>query len=384
MAQLNETRINGNLTLSEGSKIYVGNSEFTGGGGSTLTDKDIEDMGFIKQDTLNNYVTKNTIAGSALGLVKNGANGNVKINEDGTMTAPTGGGEGGYNPNLLINGSFQVWQRGDYFECYGGDDTASQHCADKWVASTTDSIGGTLNVTKIDNGIELDLITSDEYIRTDSYLFQYLNEPLNLGEYYTLSAKINDEIQNITFIIEEDYEYDEGLDNPVTEHEYFHITGTHDPLKIKLPKGTTTIEWVKLEKGEHATPLIPRLYEEELLLCQKYYYIIPLSRMMCYFDYSGHAHIYNDWVANHMGSYKTVRSSDGYSYDSDVFYIVFDYDNLADETIGASGNASPYYSSEYKEIIIPLEENTIQCCIGYIYGELDPSISYLYIEASDS
>lgn len=31
------------------------------------------------------------------------------------------------------------------------------------------------------------------------------------------------------------------------------------------------IEWVKFEEGEHATPYVPRLYDEEWLLCQRYY-----------------------------------------------------------------------------------------------------------------
>lgn len=89
MAQLKDTTVDGvlkiqgkdennkALILPEGSKIYVGDTEFTGGGGggtSDLTPEDIKGMGFITNDT---------IAGDSLGLVKNG--GNVTINPDGTM-----------------------------------------------------------------------------------------------------------------------------------------------------------------------------------------------------------------------------------------------------------------------------------------------------------
>lgn len=35
--------------------------------------------------------------------------------------------------------------------------------------------------------------------------------------------------------------------------------------------GTVTIEWIKLEIGSQATPFVPRLYAEELALCQRYF-----------------------------------------------------------------------------------------------------------------
>ena len=92
MAQLKDTKIEGileiqgkdangkSLILPEGSKIYIGESHFQGGE-ELFTKENISNMGFIANDV---------VAGTQLGLVKNG--GNVVINPDGTMTAPENAG----------------------------------------------------------------------------------------------------------------------------------------------------------------------------------------------------------------------------------------------------------------------------------------------------
>ena len=117
MAQLKDTVIEGvlkiqgkdsegkALILPEESEIYIGNEPFKGG----VSSEEIQQMGFVTNNELNQkgYVTATKVGGNELGLVKNG--GNVTINPDGTMRAPTssGGkeyGVGGDELGLVKNG----------------------------------------------------------------------------------------------------------------------------------------------------------------------------------------------------------------------------------------------------------------------------------------
>ena len=45
---------------------------------------------------------------------------------------------------------------------------------------------------------------------------------------------------------------------------------------------TLDVEWIKLELGDHATPYVPRLFEEEWLLCRRYYKFISAEVLTYY------------------------------------------------------------------------------------------------------
>jgi hypothetical protein len=57
---------------------------------------------------------------------------------------------GAINPNLLINGDFQVWQRGTSFS----SQDFMQYTADRWFIVSTDG-NSTTTVTKVDNGLKV-------------------------------------------------------------------------------------------------------------------------------------------------------------------------------------------------------------------------------------
>ena len=69
-----------------------------------------------------------------------------------------------------------------------------------------------------------------------------------------------------------------------------------------------TIEWVKLELGECATPFVPRSYGEELLLSQRYYQIHSTNT------------IPEIDLRPNMRVIPTITTiSGGYSYDAEIY-----------------------------------------------------------------
>lgn len=86
------------------------------------------------------------------------------------------------NPNLLINGDFQVWQRGTEFS-----EPYNQYCADRWIVQTS----ALVNVSKTEKGVKVNA-------SQDSAAFYNLIQILDLdGDYSflrgkTLTISVND------------------------------------------------------------------------------------------------------------------------------------------------------------------------------------------------
>ena len=155
---------------------------------------------------------------------------------------------------MLINGDFQVWQRGTSFDNSITTTSYVIYTADRW---WTNNEGLTFTVSKGGTG----------GIVLSAYqgLYQTLETPLEVGETYTLSTKINDEIIKFSFT---------GGTPSMTDHLEHFKWGAYDCVQIRGKATERTIYWVKLEKSSIATPFVPRLYAEELALCQRYYQVI--------------------------------------------------------------------------------------------------------------
>ncbi|MEA5085111.1 MAG: hypothetical protein VB018_13335 [Lachnospiraceae bacterium] len=180
------------------------------------------------------------------------------------------------NPNLLTNGDFQVWQRGESFTLQGAYG-ASKYTADRWLATTWDT--GTIIVNKeSDNSL---------YFSYDGNLRGQIKQVLEIENTLALHNK------QVTASFE--IEILSGNEQPafaLIQHEapgtYYAnalasnginsttsaVIGTpsqlafmftvHEPVSFRL-------KWVKLELGSAATPFVPRPYGEELALCKRYY-----------------------------------------------------------------------------------------------------------------
>ena len=198
------------------------------------------------------------------------------------------------NNNLLINGNFQINQRGK--QTYTEN---AKYTVDRWMLSNFGS-DGTANgsLTKRDIGVSL---TGAKSLQL--YISQTL-DPIGVSSLYekklTLSCEIRGENINqgnaflqIHYVNSED---NQTTSKKIIEHtqlktnfERFSVSasipknvkriwveiGTFDDpddgLNIINENGELFINNVKLEIGDRPTDFYPRLYEEELLLCKRYY-----------------------------------------------------------------------------------------------------------------
>jgi len=170
------------------------------------------------------------------------------------------------NPNLLINGDFKIWQRGESFT---GTNT-QQYTADRWWMWTN------ATVTKSSNGL---LFGGG----VTAKICQSLEDNLKVGETYTLSAKINGTISNMVFTAGTAKESGKlGYD----------VYYDYDRVYLTLSDGDL-VEWVKLEKGSMATIFSPRPYAEEMLLCKRYYRQMGFLNMLISSNADGSTLVYS-------------------------------------------------------------------------------------------
>lgn len=178
-------------------------------------------------------------------------------------------GSVGSNPNLLINGDFQVNQRGATSYSNG------VYTVDRWKLHD----GGSLTV-------------NDGYVTFSGTALRQAIEMSNFVEQsYTLSVKYKD-VGIKSFVFENyDGSYKEiKVDGFKCALQY---STNSNSLLVYLWNGDSDInvEYVKLEQGSVATPFIPRLYAEELALCQRYYTQI-IKDCSLFYTYSSGKYIF--------------------------------------------------------------------------------------------
>lgn len=148
--------------------------------------------------------------------------------------------------NLLINGGFTVWQRGESFTIPRTGYGAGKYTADRWrVWANADSTGGNITVTKVDGGMHVE----SDGAGFATYRFEEADVKKLSGKTVTLSQSVDGVVSSAV--------------------RSFPTTGI---LNVALP-ASGTLNWVKLEIGEEATPYVPKGYSEELLACMRYYQV---------------------------------------------------------------------------------------------------------------
>ena len=190
--------------------------------------------------------------------------------------------EGVSNPNLLINGNFQVWQRGTSFV----DIPAGKviYNSDRWYTNSADSI---FNIEKINKGLSITRVNNTNHWAHFAQALER-NEALKLvGKYVTLTINctlttadiiqasiysgtptLNSKLSTIVLKTGKNIiitKIPEVLDNNDT------IGVAFDFVESKIPNSNLQIHYVKLEEGSIATQFVSRPYGEELSLCKRYY-----------------------------------------------------------------------------------------------------------------
>ena len=167
------------------------------------------------------------------------------------------------NDNLLINGDFQINQRGQTIYTTKNDTIGNWEKVfsfDRWyVYGTSQELSVTVNEDKT--------ITVQNIGNDTGYFIQPLENALELND-YTLSANVVN-VSNVKMYFE-----DLGMSNAIDlVAGYNAMTQNGSPtgaVFLMQANSSVTLKWVKLEQGSIATPLVPRLYAEELYLCKRY------------------------------------------------------------------------------------------------------------------
>lgn len=184
------------------------------------------------------------------------------------------------SPNLLINGNFEINQRGkEVYNTLG-------YCVDRWYfnGNTDDTLVVEFNSkTKI---FRMYNITGSVIDTNRVGLYQYIeNSEELLGKNVTISVKINGVLYSVSGKIDDSYSEDTDIISTTTEYSSATNYGSlllswnNDIKKLvfKIAFNSVLIDFnnkveeAKLEVGSVATPYSPRPYAEELAMCQRYY-----------------------------------------------------------------------------------------------------------------
>jgi hypothetical protein len=196
----------------------------------------------------------------------------------------------GHRKNLIINGGFDVWQRGTSFGGASGAAVAG-YTADRWFAYFS-LPGGTdywtavkPALTEYGNAIEITTATTGY-----GMIAQTIENTSRLTGWFTLSFYIKCSVPGNFARIE--WRRNSGGGSPVSDPAYaqmstqwtrvvksFYIDET-DNIRFLIgqngnnPQATIQIAQVQFERGPAATPFEYRSPAEELALCQRYCQII--------------------------------------------------------------------------------------------------------------
>lgn len=181
------------------------------------------------------------------------------------------------NPNLLINGYFKnpVNQRGQaIYNCI--TDSGVIYTIDRWhVPNKWDMI-----VELTSNGLKLTSKTDSRPSTSPHSTFrQFFEYELDDTKVYTLSAKIDGEIHEVSGIL---YDSNGSAGTCVIRYDNINLYATKNKVELDIISQNDEshlVEWIKLEIGDKATPFCPMKYGLELASCRRFFQYFSLYAM---------------------------------------------------------------------------------------------------------
>lgn len=242
------------------------------------------------------------------------------------------------NPNILINSDFKVWQRGEAFT----DKTklVNRYSADRWRVNHT---GLTASLVIVKNYLYGGMSINKSNTNGDVEICQFIeNADMYLDKDLVLSfSGIN---ENTQYYNETTFRLRGDNANHVVTNDTYYFGATYFPadnviiVKFGIKRlSNIVLKYIKLEFGKYATPHIPKLYTEELMLCKRYYDTIK-------FGFTGY--IDNVYMANISTIYlkATMRISPtittvNLGADTNIKSITYSYNEYGAIQVSALANA---------------------------------------------
>lgn len=178
---------------------------------------------------------------------------------------------------LLLNGGFDIWQKGESFNNVGG----LIYTADMWHTVWNNCNISKSKVSNINTLKCMGAVTTMHYPSIGQNFEDDFRNQL-IGETMTLSAKIRSigtpeyvnlyGMKNLIAVLPLDGEWHEIKATGIAED--MHTTEFCDvriTAKCKDIVSGFEVEWVKFELGDMATKFVPQDYGAELAKCQRYY-----------------------------------------------------------------------------------------------------------------
>lgn len=213
------------------------------------------------------------------------------------------------NSNLLINGDFQIWQRGTSF-------TTAGYTADRWVVS-----GSGITVKKENNTLKLVTTT------TDANLTQHIESnlqgiKLSASVIYLKNNKLTTWTKTLVCTNVSNLEPHSIDDTGVSLYVFYDNNRNATSFHLNTQKNTTILfNFLKLEFGEVATICMPRLYAEELTLCKRYYQTIGNYQIyLCRYHFNAMFSLVFEEMR--IAPTVTITGADGFSTDVFVNAVV--------------------------------------------------------------
>lgn len=155
--------------------------------------------------------------------------------------------------NILVNGDFNCWQRGETFTIKG--DEAFHYTADMWCVYA--GTGQTITVKKTTDGLQF---------RGTSVIMQRMS-PLKVGQKYVFLCKVDGDVKTLSI-----------TGGTYTENSFlkYNKTGSYEQLQIKS-NGTTNVANARLWEGDTVYKIVKEDKATALMRCQSV--VVPISNI---------------------------------------------------------------------------------------------------------